>query len=298
MKRRDKIWTTTTGAMLVALSTVGCGATPIAPTAAAGAADNRGAAPSAVSAEPVASASLAPTASPQPARTVAGAEVTSVALETGSSSAVIRMVDDPTYTVERVVHFDGPATGPEPGPSHRLDGTTLVLDGCHLPDCYFAYTVTVPFGTAVRGKAGSGATTVESASEVNLESGTGTVGLIDIAGPVRIKSGSGPVTLDDIRGNVVVETGSGPIEGEALAGSATVVESGSGPIDLTFATVQTISATSGSGSVNLAVAPGRYRVLTDHEPSRTEVGIASDPGADTAVFVGPGSGRVTVTSAS
>ena len=298
MKRRDRIWTTTTGAMLAALSTVGCGAAPVAPTAAAGAADGSGAAPSAVSAEAFASPPLAPTASPQAARTVAGAEVTTVTLEPGSSSAVIRMADDPTYTVERVVHFDGPATGPEPGPSHRLDGTTLVLDGCHLPHCYFAYTVTAPFGAAVTGKAGSGATTVEGASEVSLESGTGTVGLTDIAGPVRLKSGSGPVTLADVRGNVVVETGSGPIEGEALAGSATVVESGSGPIDLTFATVQTISATSGSGSVHLAVAPGRYRVLTDHDAARTEVAIPSDPAAETAVFVGPGSGRVTVMSAS
>lgn len=221
----------------------------------------------------------------------AGQEIAVVRLATGSSSAVIKASSNGRFSLVRSVDYDGP----EPGPSHRIDGTTLVLTGCELPDCWFEYQVTVPAGVRVEGEAGSGRTTVVGAARATVRSGSGSVKLTDIAGPVDVTSDSGPVSLNAVRGDVLVATGSGPITGDAL-GAATTVESGSGPVRLAFASAATVRATTANGPIHIAVPTGRYDVTTDSLPHYTAVEVTDEPGAPTVISARSRSGPVTVTS--
>jgi hypothetical protein len=243
--------------------------------------------------EPVTSAPVPSALSP------AGQTVTSVdqpisvvELATGSSSAVIRASGDGGFALKRIVYYDGP----EPGPSHRIDGTTLVLGGCELPNCYFEYQVAVPGGVRVQGEAGSGRTTVVGAAQATVRSASGSVKLTDIAGPVDVASDSGPVSLSVVRGDVLVATASGPITGDALGGATTTVRSWSGPVWLALATVQTVQASTSSGPIRIAVPSGRYHVSAEAKPENTKVDVDDDPTASATISARSESGTVTVTA--
>ena len=205
------------------------------------------------------------------------AEIATVALRTGSSSATIRGVDDVGYTVRRTVHFaDAGVAGPEPAESSHLDGTSLVLEGCPLPDCYFAYEVSVPRTAAVTGETGSGAVDVGG-----------------IGGPVRIVAGSGAVRLADVSGEVQVQTGSGGVSGDRLGGPRTEITTGSGAVDLRTATVQSVRAESSTGSLRIVVAPGRYRVDVRSDAT-TQVEVPDDTGASATIDARSHTGNVAV----
>lgn len=241
------------------------------------------------------SASAAPPASVAPPP---GAEVTAVRLSTGASSTTIRTEDGTGYRVERVVRRTDPGdAGPEPGPSYRLDGTTLVLQDCEQRDCWFVYTVTVPRGVSVGGRTGSGGTRMAGIGAVDLRGGSGEVEVGDVAGPVRVSSGSGGVRLASVTGDVEVDTGSGSVQGADLRGTRATIETGSGSIDLTFTGKQAVDASSDTGEIRLAVPAGRYRLEIEAGRGAT-VGpdVVDDPGAPTVIRA-RGTDRVSVTTA-
>lgn len=279
-------WAVGAGVSVLVMALTACGGGPAAPTVAPS---------SPVSGEPATNEPVpeVPAAQASPITSIDG-DITSVRLETGSSSAVITASGHPAVTVDRAVYFDGP----EPAPSHRIEGTTLVLTGCELPNCYFEYHVVVPAGVSVQGEAGSGRVTATGAAEAKVRSGSGSVKLTDIAGPVDVASDSGPVSLSAVHGDVLVATASGPITGDALGGSTTTVASGSGPVRLAFATAQTVRATTASGPIHIAVPTGRYHVSAQAIPEYTDVEIADDPTAPTVISARSVSGPVTVTSTS
>jgi hypothetical protein len=224
------------------------------------------------------------------------AEVATVRLATDESDAVIRGSGDAGYRVERIVHYGGP----EPPPSHRLEGRTLVLEGCELPDCWFEYEVTVPSSVDVTGEAGSGSTNVYGTAEVDVRAGSGSVSVTSVAGPVRIDAGSGAILLDGIGGDLTVTAGSGSVRGSGLSGARTQAETGSGDVDLEFdaaSAVQAIEATSGSGDVSLVVPPGRYRVTVESN-GPPEIDVDIDPAAPATIDVSSDSGEVSVVAAS
>jgi hypothetical protein len=287
-------------AMVVVFGLAACGNPPPVPVSVAGepgATAPPVAAPS-VSAAPSASApsASAPSASVAPP---VGAEVTTVRLSTGASSTTIRTADGTGYQLERVVHHTDPAyAGPEPGPSHRLDGTTLVVDGCDQPDCWFSYTVTVPRWVSVGGSAGSGATHATGVGEVDVRSGSGEVEVADAAGPVRVSSGSASVHLTAVGGDLEVHTGSGSVEGSDLRSSRTTVDTGSGSIDLSFASEQSVDASTGSGRIHLAVPAGRYRLdLATVRGAEVGTGVVDDPGASSLIRATSRKGSISVTAA-
>jgi len=216
---------------------------------------------------------------PAPHATEAGgtADVSSVALRTGSSTATIRGADGSGYTVRRTVRFaDGKPGGPEPAESSHLDGTSLVLEGCPLPDCWFDYEVSVPRSTAVTGETGSGG-----------------VDVAGIGGPVRIGSGSGAVQLSDVSGEVAVKTGSGAVSGERLGGPRTEIATGSGAVDLRTATVSSVRVESSSGAVRIVVARGQYRVDVQSGGAK-QVAVPHDAAASASIDVRSATGAVMV----
>ena len=139
-----------------------------------------------------------------------------------------------------------------------------------------SYEVTVPPGSALISKTGSGSQRIEGVDgHVEVKSGSGSVTIRRSGGRVRASTGSGGITASEIGGGFEASTGSGSIDGSAVNGPVTV-NTGSGQIEISQVGEGDVDARSSSGSVRLRGVNGGLRASTSSGSLRIEGQLARD----------------------
>lgn len=200
------------------------------------------------------------------------------------------------------------------GIAHRVEGSTLVLDGCG-DECEINYEVLVPTaGITVVGDIGSGDVTVEGLASVDFRSGSGRVITRDVAGDVKVKTGSGDFQAVRIGGAVTADMGSGRIQLDAIKGKALLV-TGSGDIDatamenevvanadsgrvrLTLAAAKSVRVVTGSGDITVQAPGGPFKVVGSSGSGERSIHVPTDPAASLELNLNAGSGDIQVLAA-
>jgi DUF4097 and DUF4098 domain-containing protein YvlB len=166
--------------------------------------------------------------------------------------------------------------------TERRDGDTLVLASrcggfsiLFFNRCTVSYTIRVP-----------------ASVEVDVETGSGDVGVRDTTGAVTVDTGSGNVSVRGATGRLDVRTGSGDVSASGLGGDA-VLRTGSGSVTATWAAVpRSVDARTGSGDVTLTVPPGQYDVRG--ADGDADISVDSTAGAPNTIEVDTGSGDIRV----
>ena len=139
-----------------------------------------------------------------------------------------------------------------------------------------SYDVTVPPGTSLRSKTGSGAHRIEGVDgDVEVNSGSGSVTLRRSGGRVRASTGSGGITAADVGGAFEASTGSGSIDGIGVNGPITARTS-SGSIEVTQTGNGDVDVSSSSGSVRVRGVQGGVRASTTSGSLAVEGQMARD----------------------
>jgi DUF4097 and DUF4098 domain-containing protein YvlB len=197
------------------------------------------------------------------------------------------------------------------GIAHRIEGSTLVLDGCGR-NCEIDYDVVVPSADiSLVGDTGSGDATIEGLASVDFRTGSGRIIARDISGDVKVKAGSGDVTatrvggavtadvgsgrieLDSVKGKMLVSTNSGDINGTALENEVTA-DADSGRVELTLAAAKPVRVDTGSGDVEVKVPGGPYKVSGSSGSGDRRINVPTDPNATLELKITTGSGQVNV----
>lgn len=197
------------------------------------------------------------------------------------------------------------------GVAHRVEGNTLVLDGCGR-DCEINYEVLVPFADiSVVGDIGSGDAIFEGLAAVEFKTGSGRITTRDIAGDVKVKAGSGDfegtriggtltadvssgrIELDAVKGKVLAVTNSGDIRGTALDNEV-IANADSGSIELTLSSPRSVKANSGSGDVTVRVPGGPFKLVGANHDGDRRVQVPTDPNAVLELNLNADSGNVQV----
>lgn len=218
--------------------------------------------------------------------TMAGIE--RIELDTGAGEVTIRRGDVQRTTVTETKTY---RWGDE-DPAFERRGAELVLASCD-GWCSTSHEVVVPRGVAVSGGIGSGELNVTGAESVDVEAGSGTARVSDIARDVRVSVGSGEAELVRIGGSVAAEAGSGMITGRKLTGPVEA-EAGSGELVLELASPASVTASTGSGDIELTVPSGPYRIEGDTGSGDRDIGVATSSTARHALSLDSGSGNVTI----
>ncbi|HEV2780677.1 MAG TPA: DUF4097 family beta strand repeat-containing protein [Actinophytocola sp.] len=215
------------------------------------------------------------------------ARITSVRIANEAGAVTIRAGD--RATVHRSIHYDRD----RPGPTHQVEGDTLVIESCKPDNCWIDYEVTVPAGVRVNGAVDSGKVDVEGVAGVNLKVESGAVTVRKVAGQVNLEVSSGRVNLTDIGDAVAVKSSSGSVTVDQARGAVTV-HSDSGTVSVRLATVQNVVAQADSGSIDVTVPPGAYRVTASTDSGRVTNGVPNDPAAGHRIDLHTDSGSITV----
>ncbi|MCP2262002.1 putative adhesin [Streptoalloteichus tenebrarius] len=236
-------------------------------------------------------------------------KITRVRIEDGSGEVRLR-AGDTTSVHRRVSHRESQA---RPGPTHRVEGDTLVLGRDCGSFCGLDYDVVVPRDVTVSGGDGSGDIEIVGLAGATIGVGSGDVTVRDVSGPVsvdansgevvveragasvRVRGGSGDVRLDGVAGSVDVDAESGKLVGRGLRGETTA-RMGSGDIDLTLSEQKTVHARASSGAVRIRVPQGRYRVNTTTSSGSRTVTVTEDPASNVTLEATTTSGNIEITS--
>jgi DUF4097 and DUF4098 domain-containing protein YvlB len=241
---------------------------------------------------------------------VVAEKFTSVRALTGSGDVSIRYQQGLTETkIHRKVEH---AKDNKPsGVSHRVEGTTLVLDTCGN-NCEINYQILVPSADiSVVGEIGSGDVNFDGLASVDFQTGSGRVNVRDISGDVKVKTGSGDfaatrvggtvtgdlgsgrIKLDAIKGKSLVHTSSGDIEGTALENEV-VADADSGRVDLRLTVAKSVTVNTGSGDVTVRLPGGPYKVSGTSGSGDRSINVPTDPGASLELKITTGSGEAKV----
>jgi hypothetical protein len=182
--------------------------------------------------------------------------------------------------------------GGTPDRGWRRTGDAVVLSGCGRR-CVVDYQLVVPPGTRVEGESGSGSVTVDGVAAVDVEAGSGSIDVRDVAGAVRASTGSGTVSLARIGGPSTARSSSGSITGRDLAGPVDAGTS-SGDVTLELARPQDVRAETSSGDVELTVPAGGYRIDARGDEDAERIEAVDDPGARYALDLSTSSGAISV----
>lgn len=197
------------------------------------------------------------------------------------------------------------------GVAHRVEGNTLVLDGCGR-DCEINYEVLVPSaGISVVGDIGSGDVVFEGLAAVEFKTGSGRITARDITGDVKVKAGSGDfegtriggtvtadlssgdIELDAVKGKVLAVANSGDIRGTALDNEV-IANADSGRIELTLSSPRSVKANTASGDVTVRVPGGPFKLVGGLNDGDRRVQVPTDPNAVLELNLNVGSGDVQV----
>ncbi|MEU4739092.1 DUF4097 family beta strand repeat-containing protein [Actinosynnema sp. NPDC023658] len=220
-------------------------------------------------------------------------QVTEVRLQNGSGNVIVRSRSDATETeVRRRVQYPKDSDKPG-GVSHRMEGSTLVLDGCGNR-CTVNYEVTVPSkDVRITGENSSGDVRLEGLASVDIEVGSGDAVVRDVSGAVRVDNSSGDLEVVGVGGDFTGRVGSGGTRLSDMRGAVTI-DSDSGDVDVKIAAVNSVHADAGSGSLTVAVPEGAYKVDVDAGSGDKDIKVKSDPSATAELVLRSGSGDVTV----
>ncbi|TQM82106.1 putative adhesin [Saccharothrix saharensis] len=223
-------------------------------------------------------------------------QVTEVRLQNGSGDVVVRSKEGATETeVRRHVEYPKDAEKPS-GVSHRVEGSTLVLDGCGSR-CTVNYEVTVPSkDVRITGENTSGTVRLESVASVEVEVGSGDTTVRDVAGVVRVDTSSGDLTVSDVGGEFTGKVGSGSSKLTGMRGPVTI-DSTSGDVDVRLAAVNSVRADVGSGSVTVDVPEGAFKIDVETGSGEKDIKVKHDPNAAATLTLRSSSGDVTVRTA-
>jgi hypothetical protein len=122
------------------------------------------------------------------------------------------------------------------------------------------YDISVPTGTALNIKSGSGEVDIENASPryLSASSGSGNVKAHGVRGAAELSTGSGDIELDqEAPGDVKAKSGSGNIHIHGFDGGLNA-RTGSGDIDAFGHLTGAANLSSGSGNVHLHLAPDAH----------------------------------------
>lgn len=111
------------------------------------------------------------------------------------------------------------------------------------PDAYIAIDVSVPQGLAV-----------------NIDDGSGSIDVIDVAGDVTIDDGSGSIDVDNVA-NLKIDDGSGSIDVENASGDVSIVD-GSGSISIVHVE-GSVTIDDGSGSIKVSDVENDLIIVDD-----------------------------------
>ncbi|MBN6035792.1 DUF4097 family beta strand repeat-containing protein [Amycolatopsis sp. 195334CR] len=182
-------------------------------------------------------------------------QITSVRFDVPAGEVKIRVEQGAPVSLRRDVHY----RGTKPGQSHRVEGTTLVLDKCGS-DCSVNYDVVIPAALPVSGSASAGNVTITGAGATDVDASAGNVVLGQLAGPANVTASAGNVEV-----------------GLATPADARVKAS--------------------AGTVTVTVPQGTYRVTTEANAGDSHVSVPNTPGAPHVVDVAASAGDVTVRTA-
>lgn len=75
---------------------------------------------------------------------------------------------------------------------------------------------------------GSGSIDIKNVAHVSIDDGSGSIDLVDAAGNVSIVDGSGSISIQHVQGSVTIDDGSGSIEVTDIDSDLIIVDDGSG----------------------------------------------------------------------
>ena len=168
----------------------------------------------------------------------------------------------------------------EANPPIEQQGNTVRIGDIKDPDLRdgvsISYEVTVPPGTALRSKSGSGSQRIEGVDgDVVVSTGSGSVNVRRSGGRVRASTGSGGITAQDVGGAFEASTGSGSIDGTGVKGPISARTS-SGSIEVTQTGGGDVEASSSSGSIKVRGVQGGVRASTTSGSLAIEGQMARD----------------------
>lgn len=219
--------------------------------------------------------------------------VKEIIIEPGSGNVTVSTSDVRQVDIRRVVHY----RGSEPDTMYQVDGEVLRIDTECGRFCSIDYEIVAPKGVMIRGGLGSGDLSLSGVSTVDIETGSGNIGIAEASGAVKVKTGSGDMTIADVGGDLDARTGSGNIEARGLAGSANTVRTGSGDISLTLAKSGGVRTHTGSGNVDLSVPTGSYRIDARTGSGEKVLGVPNSPTGTYLLDLETGSGDITLRAA-
>ena len=123
-------------------------------------------------------------------------------------------------------------------------------------DAHIVLEVSVPQGLSVNIDDGSGSLDViDVAGDVTIDDGSGSIDVRNVAS-LKIDDGSGSIDVDDASGDVSIVDGSGSISVDHVKGSVTV-DDGSGSIRISDVEKDVIIIDDGSGSLTITDVRGK-----------------------------------------
>jgi len=80
---------------------------------------------------------------------------------------------------------------------------------------------------------GSGSIDIRNVADVRIDDGSGSIDLVDVAGDVSVVDGSGSISIKHVQGSVTIDDGSGSIEVTDIDSDLIIVDDGSGGLRFT-----------------------------------------------------------------
>jgi hypothetical protein len=110
---------------------------------------------------------------------------------------------------------------------------------------------------------GSGPVVVQGVAALEIEDGSGSLHVSDVAGDLTVDDGSGEIEIERVGGQVRLRDGSGEIHVLAAGGDVIVEEDGSGEIEIRGVDGSVIIEEDGSGSIAVRDVRGDFELLRD-----------------------------------
>ncbi|MER6047649.1 DUF4097 family beta strand repeat-containing protein [Streptomyces sp. NPDC001793] len=203
-------------------------------------------------------------------------KITSVRVDTADGGVTVHGgKGGGTVGVHRKVTYRGDR--PQ-GPTHRVEGGTLVLGGCG-DGCSVTYTVDVPGTIPVTGETSNGALSLSKVASVRLTTSNGAIDLDGVSGPVDVHSTDGAIT------------------GRGLSGDGIKAETSNGEIELTATRAQDVRAKTSNGAVTVTVPDARYQVSVRTDNGGKQIGVRNDPAGRYRLDLSTSNGAIHVAKA-
>ncbi|GAA0576903.1 DUF4097 family beta strand repeat protein [Kribbella sandramycini] len=216
------------------------------------------------------------------------AKIDTVQLAADRADISIRVSDDEQTVVRekrRFWFFDR-------DDAYSVDGGTLKLDGDCGWNCDADFEVTVPKGTKVIGKSGSGDLKLVGVAGVDADARSGDIEVSNVSGDVDLDLTSGDVSVHNLTGRLNVKANSGDIEAAGLRGGAVAVETTSGDMELQLSEANDIRAKGTSGDIEISAPGDGYRVDTRTRSGDIENGFGNDSSGARSLSVETVSGDI------